>query len=99
MPPVAWRAVLAGAALAMPFAAFGAPFPGVAIGALLAGGLAPATPAYQGALVAVAAILAIALIPDAGPQDTALILLLDAALLGVGVLTAVTGGWLRSRRR
>lgn len=95
MPPIAWIPVLAGSALSLAVALIGAPLIGVAAGGAIAGRFAPIAPAYQGALVAVLTIVALAALPVAGPDDTVLILLTDAALLAVGALSAVVGGLLR----
>ena len=40
-------------------------------------------------------ILALAVLPITGPEDTVVILLLDAALLAVGALSALVAGRLR----
>ncbi|HEX4743172.1 MAG TPA: hypothetical protein VFW12_00715 [Candidatus Limnocylindria bacterium] len=88
MPPIAWNPVLAGSALALLVTLAGAPLIGVAAGGALAGRFARIAPAYQGALVAIAAILALAVLPVAGPDDTVLILVTDAALLAVGAASA-----------
>lgn len=96
MPPVAWNPVLAGAALSITLTLLGAPLIGVAAGGALAGRFAAIAPAYQGALVAVATILALALLPVPGPEDTVLILLTDALLLAAGSLAAVVAGRFRS---
>lgn len=95
MPPIAWNPVLAGSALSLALTLAGAPLIGVAAGGALAGRLAPLAPAYHGALVAVMTILALAILPAAGPSDTIVILLLDAALLAAGALSAVVGSRLR----
>ncbi len=95
MPPVAWNPVLAGSALALLITLAGAPFIGVAAGAALAGRLSPSAPAYQGALVAIAAILGLAVLPLPGPGDTVLILVTDAALLAAGALSAVVASRFR----
>lgn len=98
MPPVAWTAVLAGSALAVLVAIAGAPLVGVAAGGALAGRLARIAPAYQGALVAIATILALAVLPAAGPDDTVLILVTDAAFLAAGALSAVVASRFRPSR-
>ena len=95
MPPIAWNPVLTGAALSLALTLMGAPLIGVAAGGALAGRLSPVAPAYQGTLVAIVTILAMAVLPVAGPDDTLLILLMDAALLAAGALAAVVGGLLR----
>ena len=95
MPPIAWIPVLAGSALSLAVTLSGAPLIGVAAGGAIAGRFAPATPAYQGALVAVLTIVALAVLPASGPDDTVLILLTDAALLVVGALSAALGWLLR----
>lgn len=89
MPPIAWNPVLAGAALSLTLTLLGAPLVGAAAGGALAGRFTPIAPAYQGALVAVATILALALLPVPGPEDTVLILVTDALLLGAGSLAAL----------
>lgn len=88
MPPIAWNAVFAGSALALLVTLAGAPLIGVAAGGALAGRLARAAPAYQGALVGIAAILALAVLPIPGPDDTIVILVTDAALLAAGAASA-----------
>jgi len=98
MPPVAWNPVLAGSALALLVALAGAPLIGVAAGGALAGRLTRIAPAYQGALVAIATILALAVLPIAGPDDTVLILATDAALLAAGALSAVVASRFRPSR-
>lgn len=98
MPPVAWTAVFAGSALAVLVAIAGAPLVGVAAGGALAGWLARIAPAYQGALVAIATILALAVLPATGPDDTVLILVTDAAFLAAGALSAVVASRLRPSR-
>lgn len=96
MPPVAWNPVLAGSALALLVTLIGAPLIGVAAGGGLAGRFARFAPAYQGALVAVVTILALAVLPIPGPNDTVLILVTDAALLAAGALSAVVASRFRS---
>jgi len=88
MPPIAWNPVFAGSALALLVTLAGAPLIGVAAGGALAGRLTRIAPAYQGALVAIAAILALAVLPIPGPDDTIVILVTDAALLAAGAVSA-----------
>ena len=87
--------MLAGSALSIAITLIGAPLIGAAGGGALAGRLSPIAPAYQGSLVGMVTILALAVLPVTGPDDTALILLLDAALLAVGALSALVAGRLR----
>ena len=87
--------MLAGSALSIVVTLLGAPLIGAAAGGALAGRLSSIAPAYQGSLVGMITILALAVLPVTGPDDTALILLLDAALLAVGALSAVAAGQLR----
>jgi hypothetical protein len=98
MPPIAWNPVLAGSALALVITIAGLPVVGVAAGGALAGRVASAAPAYQGALVGIAVILALAILPIAGPDDTIVILVTDAALLAVGALSAVGASRFRRPR-
>lgn len=95
MPQIAWNPVLAGSALALLVTLAGAPFIGVALGGALAGRFARVAPAYQGALVAIATILALAVLPIAGPDETVLIFVTDAALLAAGSLSAVVASRFR----
>ena len=87
--------MLAGSALALLVTLLGAPIIGVAAGGALAGRLTRIAPAYHGALVAVAIILALAILPASGPDDTVLILVTDAALLAAGALSAFVAWRLR----
>ena len=84
--------VLTGSALSIAITLLGAPLIGAAAGGALAGLLSSIAPAYQGSLVGMITILALAVLPVTGPDDTALILLLDAALLAVGALSALVAG-------
>ncbi len=95
MPPIAWSPVLTGAALSLALTLISTPLIGVAAGGALAGGLSAVARVYQGSLVAVITILAIAVLPFAGPDDTVIILLTDAALLAVGAFSAFVAGRLR----
>lgn len=95
MPPIAWSPVLLGSALSIAITLVGAPLIGALAGGALAGLLATSAPVYQGSLVGMITILALAVLPVTGPDDTALILLLDAALLAVGALSALVAGRLR----
>lgn len=98
MPPIAWNPVLAGSALALLVTLAGAPLIGAAAGGAVAGRLTRIAPAYQGALVAIATILALAVLPIAGPDDIVLILVTDAALLAAGALSAVVASRFRPSR-
>jgi hypothetical protein len=99
MPPVAWRSVLAGSALSLALTLAASPLVGAIAGGALAGWLASVAPAYQGTLVAIATILGLAVLPMAGPEDTIVILVTDAALLAAGALAAVVASRLRRARR
>ncbi|MDQ3097544.1 MAG: hypothetical protein M3Q61_05170 [Chloroflexota bacterium] len=95
MPPIAWSPVLLGSALSIAITLVGAPLIGALAGGALAGLRSAVAPAYQGSLVGMITILALAVLPVTGPDDTAVILLLDAALLAVGALSALVAGRLR----
>ena len=95
MPPIAWGPVLLGAALSIAITLVGAPLLGALAGGALAGLRSAVAPAYQGSLVGMITILALAVLPIAGPDDTVVILLLDAALLAVGALSALVAVRLR----
>ena len=95
MPPIAWSPVLLGSALSIAITLVGAPLIGAAGGGALAGWMSSVAPAYQGSLVGMITILALAVLPITGPEDTVVILLLDAALLAVGALSALVAGRLR----
>lgn len=107
-PPVVWRAVLVGAALAIAVALLGAlasaalpaAFVAVAVGGALAGRIAGAAGLLQGAVVAVLFIVAQGLIGPIGPAarpelvaDTVATVGQDALLLALGA----AGGWLATR--
>ena len=95
MPPIAWGPVLLGSALSIAITLVGAPLLGALAGGALAGLRSAVAPAYQGSLVGMITILALAVLPIAGPDDTVVILLLDAALLAVGALSALVAVRLR----
>lgn len=95
MPPIAWGPVLLGSALSIAITLVGAPLLGALGGGALAGLRSAVAPAYQGSLVGMITILALAVLPITGPEDTVVILLLDAALLTVGALSALVAGRLR----
>ncbi len=95
MPPIAWSPVLLGSALSIAITLVGAPLIGAAAGGALAGRISSVAPAYHGSLVGMITILALAVLPITGPEDTVVILLLDAALLAVGALSALVAGRLR----
>ena len=95
MPPIAWTPVLLGSALSIAITLFGTPLIGALAGGAVAGLRSAAAPAYQGSLVGMITILALAVLPTTGPDDTVAILILDAALLAVGALSAVVAGRLR----
>ncbi|CAN5156436.1 hypothetical protein BH18CHL2_BH18CHL2_00200 [soil metagenome] len=99
MPQVAWSAVLPAAVVALLITIAGVPVIGVAAGGAIAGRLAPASPAYQGAIVAVLTILGLAALPAAGAPDTLLILAADALLLAAGAAMGWVGGLLRPSSR
>ena len=87
--------MLLGSALSIAITLVGAPLIGAAAGGALAGWMSSVAPAYQGSLVGMITILALAVLPITGPEDTVVILLLDAALLAVGALSALVAGRLR----
>ena len=87
--------MLIGSALSIALTLIGAPLIGAAAGGALAGRLATIAPVYQGSLVGMITILALAVLPVTGPDDTVVTLLLDAALLAVGALSALVAGRLR----
>ena len=95
MPPIAWSPLLLGSALSIAITLVGAPLIGAAAGGALAGRMSSVAPAYQGSLVGMITILALAVLPITGPEDTVVILLLDAALLAVGALSALVAWRLR----
>lgn len=92
MPPIAWSAVLIGAALSIAITLVGAPLIGAFGGGALAGRLTSVAPAYQGSLVGMITIFALAVLPVTGPDDTVAILILDAALLAVAAVSAFLAG-------
>ncbi len=95
MPPIAWGPVLLGTALSIAITLVGAPLIGALAGGALTGLRSAVTPAYQGSLVGMMTILALAVLPLTGPEDTVVILVLDAALLAVGALSALVAWRLR----
>jgi hypothetical protein len=111
VPPIAWRAVLAGGAVALAaillLSIASQPLPpvavGIAAGALAAGRLATARSAFHGSLVAVLWIAAEALadpfvgrpLPVDVAADLARTILLDVLWLALGVGCGWLGGRLR----
>jgi hypothetical protein len=107
MPPVRWTAILSGvafaaviavisAALLPPIPAAAASFLGISLCGFLAGKLASAARAYQGALVGVGYVLCevVGLVPGVGPSadalsDTVLVIVSDALVIAAAAL----GGW------
>ena len=94
MPPIDRRAVLVGAILSLLLSLPGLALVGALVGGFAAGAVARRDGAYHGALVGIATILAVALLPIPGPAETAEILAFDALLIGIGA----AGGWLAARR-
>ncbi|HET8568617.1 MAG TPA: hypothetical protein VFM93_06495 [Candidatus Limnocylindria bacterium] len=95
MPPIDRRAILIGAVLSLLFSIPGITFVGALIGGSAAGALAGRDGGYHGAVVGIATILAVALLPIPSPSETAEILAFDAILIGIGA----AGGWLGARVR
>ena len=99
MPQVAWSAVLPAAVVSLLMTIAGLPIIGVAAGGIIAGRLARTAHGYQGAIVAVLTILGLAVLPEAGPADTLLVLATDTLLLATGAALGWVGGLLRPSSR
>lgn len=89
MPPIGPVPLIAGAALAIAITLIGLPFIGAFAGGALAAILARTAPVYHGAMVGIAAVLAMVTLPGTGPDDFALILLWDAGLLAAATVGAL----------
>jgi len=103
-PPVSWRAVLAGTALAVVITLLVARLPAAVVavpaGGFLGGRIAGAAGLLQGAVVAVLFIVVQSVLASLGPTgtpdllaDTVATIGWDALLLGLGA----AGGWLATR--
>lgn len=95
MPSIVWPAVLLGAAIGIGGSLFVPALLAVPVGALIAGRLATAGSAYQGAVVAALTIVSLALLPRNEEADTVAILATDALTLVLGAVAGWIGGLLR----
>ena len=103
-PPVSWRAVFAGAALAVAISVLAVRLPAAVVavpaGGFLAGRLAGAAGLLQGAIVAVLFIVAQAVLASVGPAGTADVVTDTVTTIGWDVLLlalGAAGGWVATR--